>query len=202
MYTLPICTSSTQKESDATCTFSDVHGNWTALQEVWAALSQHGPFDAIICAGDLASGRLHPSECVDFLAEHDVVCVLGNTDTFFLDHPVPDSETRRRLAYLDAQIAWCIERLSSAAHRFLHQLTMTHEITFEPAASTLICHATPTDPWPICPPEAPDAVWKVCLECKKWSQIRAIRGNVKYATFSQFMLPAKQPHRLNRCAIL
>lgn len=97
------------------------------------------------------------------LAEHDVVCVLGNTDTFFLGQPVPDTEARRRLPYLDAQIAWCVEHLSPAAHRFLRQLPITHEITPEPAASALICHATPTDLWPICRPEASDAVWKATM---------------------------------------
>jgi predicted phosphodiesterase len=143
--------------------FSDVHGNWTALQEVWATITQRGPFDAIICAGDLASGRPHPSECVEFLAEHDVICVLGNTDTFFLGQPVPDSPARQRLAYLDAQIAWCVEHLSTAAHRFLQQLPMTYRVEVEARAPVLICHATPGDLWPICRPQASDAEWQATM---------------------------------------
>ncbi|HEU5012769.1 MAG TPA: metallophosphoesterase family protein [Roseiflexaceae bacterium] len=143
--------------------FSDVHGNWTALQEVWAAIQHCGSFDTIVCAGDLAGGRPHPSECVEFLAAHDVICILGNTDTFFLGHPVPDSDARRRLPYLDAQIVWCSEHLSPAAHRFLQHLPMTYHVTPEPEATALICHATPSDLWPICPPDAPDSVWQATM---------------------------------------
>ena len=50
--------------------FSDVHGNWTAIQEVWAAIEAEGGFDAVVCAADqiarmpwipaqVASGHVH-----------------------------------------------------------------------------------------------------------------------------------------------
>src|SRR5438045_2146490 len=96
--------------------FSDVHGNLTALREVWAGIERAGHFDAVVCAGDLAFGRPHPGECVEFLVSHQVRCVLGNTDTFLLDHPGPSPAARERLPFITDQLQWCKDRLSPAAH--------------------------------------------------------------------------------------
>ena len=141
--------------------FSDVHGNLTGLSEVWSALEREGGFDAVVCAGDLACFRPHPEECLAFLQEHDVACVVGNTDMNLLGTNEPNKEAVRRMPFLIDQVAWCNQRVSEDSRRFLRSLGLT--LRFSPGAQghdLLVCHATPYDVHPICEPDAPDENWE------------------------------------------
>ena len=144
--------------------FSDVHGNWTALQEVWTAIQSEGGFDAVVCAGDLACFRPHPEECLCFLQEHAAACVLGNTDLYLLGSDGPGPEAARRYPFLPAQAAWCRERVSEGSRRFLRELPRV--LRFPARGSTgdlVVCHATPTALTPVCPPDAPDSEWAAVM---------------------------------------
>ncbi len=169
--------------------FSDVHGNWTALQEVWTALRAEGGFDAVVCAGDLACFRPHPEECVQFLREQGVLCVMGNTDLLLLGEGVPNPEAVARLPFIPEQLAWCRRRLSEEARTFLQGLPLT--VRFPGAGGggdLLVCHATPNDPGPVCPPNGSDADWEAVMgdfdaEALAFGHVhvpavRAIRGRV------------------------
>ena len=144
--------------------FSDVHGNWTALQETWSALAREGGFDAIVCAGDLANGRPRAEECLQFLRQHGVTCVLGNGDTFMTGQGQPREESLRRLPFLADAYAWTRERLSPESIAFLRGLPLTARFPGGGAAGDLVvCHASPHDVWPICHPDGSDEQWEAAI---------------------------------------
>ena len=62
--------------------FSDVHGNWAALQAVWEALSRQGLTEGpVLNAGDNVGYGEDPEACAAFLrATPNIVCVQGNYD--------------------------------------------------------------------------------------------------------------------------
>jgi predicted phosphodiesterase len=138
--------------------FSDVHGNWTALQEVWTGIQHEGGFDAVVCAGDLACFRPHPEECLELLQQQKIACVMGNCDLLVLGEGEPSEAAVKRMPHLSAQIAWCGERLSDSSRTFLRSLP--HTLRFPGGTGDLlICHATPTTLDGVCAPTASDAEW-------------------------------------------
>ena len=61
---------------------SDIHGNLVALEGVLADIARAGTFDAMVVAGDLASGGPWPAEVVDRVRALGCAVVQGNTDAF------------------------------------------------------------------------------------------------------------------------
>lgn len=63
---------------------SDIHSNWEALQAIYRKLHQKG-YDQLICLGDVVGYGPDPVRCIDFLIEHDIICLKGNHDAFTAD---------------------------------------------------------------------------------------------------------------------
>lgn len=144
--------------------FSDVHGNWTALQEVWRAIQQGGGFDAIVCAGDLANGRPHPEETLQFLQEHHVDCVLGNGEAYLVDEDKPRADSVQRMPWLMEQLAWTKSRLSEQSKAFLRRLPLVRRYPgWGATGDLLVCHATPHSYWPVCAPNHSDEAWAAAM---------------------------------------
>lgn len=59
--------------------FSDIHGNWEALQEVLQFYRKEGITD-YICLGDTIGYGANPKECLDLIRGLNAVCVAGNHD--------------------------------------------------------------------------------------------------------------------------
>jgi predicted phosphodiesterase len=59
--------------------FSDVHGNWEALQEVLQFYRKEGIHD-YICLGDIVGYGANPKECLDQIRGLNAVCIAGNHD--------------------------------------------------------------------------------------------------------------------------
>jgi len=59
--------------------FSDVHGNYQALQAVFAAFMQHR-VDRYVCLGDILGYGAQPNECLDLMRMHHTRIILGNHD--------------------------------------------------------------------------------------------------------------------------
>ena len=59
--------------------FSDIHGNWEALQEVLQFYRKEGIND-YICLGDIVGYGANPKECLDQIRELNAACVAGNHD--------------------------------------------------------------------------------------------------------------------------
>lgn len=134
--------------------FSDIHGNVAALDAVLADRHRHGPYDLVICAGDLVWAGPRPQEVMarlrelcddDPLGGSGVVCLLGNTDAFlgdrYQDIPPNDKRHKRFLRHRD----WMLEQLKPADLTFLRRLPFSHRIS--PAGAQphdlLAVHANP-----------------------------------------------------------
>ena len=70
---------------------SDIHGNYPALKEVLAEIDSLG-CSSIFSLGDVAGYYCMINECIDLLREWSVVHILGNHDSYLLNHqPCPRS---------------------------------------------------------------------------------------------------------------
>src|SRR3954469_10425022 len=59
---------------------SDIHGFDQALETVIADLTQRGPFDDVIVAGDLCAVGPNPARVLQLLSASDFSVLAGNTD--------------------------------------------------------------------------------------------------------------------------
>ena len=61
-----------------TLVVSDIHGNAAALEAV--VVAARGPFDAVLCLGDVVDYGPDPACCVHWVMRHATHCVRGNHD--------------------------------------------------------------------------------------------------------------------------
>lgn len=113
--------------------FSDVHGNWRALQAVLADV--RGRADVVVCAGDVAWGGPFPELVVDHLRESALPCVVGNTDLTAAGDEGAHHPWAR----------WARERLREHHRAFLAGLPPEHRIE-TPSGRLLVVHSAPGDP--------------------------------------------------------
>lgn len=80
--------------------FSDIHGNLSALEAVWAALEVDGLADGLVLnAGDTVGYGPDPEACVRFLRERpNVIGVKGNYDKNVALFPEREAEYRKKWA--------------------------------------------------------------------------------------------------------
>lgn len=123
---------------------SDIHGNVVALDAVLADMRQHGPFDQIIIAGDLAWSGPWPAEVVDRVQALDGFVIQGNTDAFFGGSPseMPSGKNAERFAAL---LAWMSQQLGPRRVAYLARLPFSHTIVPAPGRLLLVVHANPKD---------------------------------------------------------
>jgi predicted phosphodiesterase len=144
--------------------FSDVHGNWTALQEVWAAIEAESGFDAVVCAGDLASGRPRGEECLRFLKEKGVECIMGNHDSELVGWTEPTAEQMARMPWAAALHEWTKAHVSEDSKAFVRGLPVVRSYPGVGGSGALVvCHASPHDLNPICLPKATDEEWATAI---------------------------------------
>lgn len=102
---------------------NDVHGNLLALEAVLAELDGER-IDAIVSGGDLVLGPF-PAECLTLLRDREARFLHGNCERSVLDR-------------IDAQNAWCDDRLDDEARAFVAAWPATVVLD-----GVLYCHATP-----------------------------------------------------------
>ena len=102
---------------------NDVHGNLPALEAVLAEVDAE-EFDAIVSGGDLVLGPF-PAECLTLLREREARFLHGNCERSVLER-------------IDAQNAWCADRLDDEARDFVAAWPPTVSLD-----GVLYCHATP-----------------------------------------------------------
>lgn len=133
--------------------FSDIHGNVQALDAVLVDSTRHGPYDLIVCAGDLVWAGPRPQEvmarmrelCGDNPADPDcgAICLLGNCDRFLLpacDDALPPGKQGGRFR---EHRRWMLEKLTSADLEFLQRLPASLELEPASGRSLLAVHANP-----------------------------------------------------------
>ncbi len=115
--------------------FSDVHGNFPALQSV---LMDAPDYDEAICLGDLVGYGPNPNECVDRVRDLKLTCIAGNHDWGSIgraDLSVFNREARQALI-------WTQQRMVPSVQSFLGGLEPRLELT----DSILLSHGSPRDP--------------------------------------------------------
>jgi predicted phosphodiesterase len=121
--------------------FSDVHGFNLALEVVLADIAEHGPFDAVIAAGDHCELGPAPELALDLLREREIVLLKGNTDVAIVEGAAEKSA--------DPELQYAINRLGSERINDLAGLPFSHRITppggRAPQDDLLVVHANPHD---------------------------------------------------------
>ncbi|WP_324668380.1 metallophosphoesterase family protein [Geochorda subterranea] len=115
--------------------FSDIHGNWRAMEAVLADLD--GRADVVVCGGDVAWGGPWPDRVIEALKAGGWPVVLGNTDVAAADESVARHEPWAR---------WARERLREHHLTFLSSLSLQQQLE-TPAGPVLVVHSTPADPF-------------------------------------------------------
>ncbi|SPE56493.1 conserved hypothetical protein [Verrucomicrobia bacterium] len=122
---------------------ADIHGNWTALEEVLAAEPK---VDQILCLGDLVNYGPQPAECVAWAMKTLPTGWLlqGNHDrAVALDTDPHCSPAYELLAAATQEVSKRL--LSRAMKTFLANLEPMRRWHFNDA-NHVACHATPSDP--------------------------------------------------------
>ncbi len=138
--------------------FADIHGNPFSTSAVLAAISERGPFNAVVMAGDVCSDGSDPAACVDMLRADGVQMVYGNADEFIFNAPTepPTEAYRARWKLTTAQARWAAKRLGQERLGWLGSLPF--ELRFTPPGGVqddlLVVHGNPANTFEhILPPE-------------------------------------------------
>ncbi len=122
--------------------FSDVHGNLTALNAVFAALERHRPLQMIVVAGDHVLVGPRPAETWDALQAAGCTCVLGNDDellwTDWRSEEMPDSPWKPLVL---ARLPPTVAALGPARLAALQALPRSLRIAPAPGEDLLVVHA-------------------------------------------------------------
>ena len=100
--------------------FSDIHGNYEALEAIYNDIKKQN-VDEIICLGDIIGLGPQPVKCLDFIMNHpDITMVRGNHEEkqlFFTDEEIHKHGLEHQL--------WVRERLSKKHFEFMENLPLS-----------------------------------------------------------------------------
>jgi predicted phosphodiesterase len=133
--------------------FADIHGNAVALEAILADSLRHGPYDGVICGGDLVWAGPKPRPVLDRmrqLCRNDptgesggAVCLQGNCDLFLLDgygQEIPAGKKRERFL---THRAWMLDQLADNDLIFLQNMPLSYCVSPAPGHDLLVVHANP-----------------------------------------------------------
>ena len=128
--------------------FSDIHGNFAALQAVWTALEALGLTDRpVLNAGDTVGYGLDPEACIEFLRQRpNIISVKGNYDKNVALFPEREAEYRKKWGSLRpdklAAIRQGSEAISEGTRQWLLDLPAETSTTLEDV-SIVLTHYSP-----------------------------------------------------------
>ncbi len=117
---------------------SDIHANFKALKQIEHDILTS---DYVICLGDYIGYGYEVNEVIDYLKKiKNVVCVLGNHDSYLINGTPPEANNvvRKGIDYAQA----CI---SEDNFNWLKQLDVQKELLID-GEKFLVQHASPEDP--------------------------------------------------------
>jgi len=129
--------------------FSDIHGNYTGLQAVLAAIAAHGGADLLIAAGNHIWGESGGDDLLDLLSTYRVRLIRGDSDTedklIELEQraTLSPGSTRGSATYYQSMRAWLHHYLSPATRAMLAALPIESVIEVDTNQSLYVCHASP-----------------------------------------------------------
>lgn len=102
---------------------SDIHSNLEALREMYKVLEEQG-CDKYICIGDIVGYGAKPSECIDFVREHNIESIRGNHDHYTtLDESEWDVQP-----YAGDVIRWTQDVISAEQMQWLESLPFYFDV--------------------------------------------------------------------------
>jgi putative phosphoesterase len=116
---------------------SDIHANFEALMAISNELESA---DAIIVLGDIIGYYCQVNEVIDYLREHQAVCVLGNHD-YYLLHTYPT----HALAPVKFGIDFANTVITPDNRKWLSNLPLIRTMVID-NYSFLVCHGSPWNP--------------------------------------------------------
>ncbi len=120
--------------------FSDIHANFPALCAALETASGLGA-EAVVCAGDLASGGPHPTEVVRLLMGQRVPAIRGNIDRRIVKLAAAPKKKRPK-GKKWAEAAWSVSRLGEGELRWLSALPSELRLTFAGVEARVV-HGSP-----------------------------------------------------------
>ncbi len=128
--------------------FSDIHGNYDALEAVWHTLGKSGLVAGpVLNAGDNVGYGDAPEACVQFLqARPNIVTVRGNYDKNVAQFPERDAEFRKKWGRARPEKYEALRQdsavVSEASREWLLELPTESELTLD-GVRVLITHYAP-----------------------------------------------------------
>ena len=122
---------------------SDIHGNLPGLRAVHAALSDEGPLDTVIVAGDLLLGSAWPNEVWETLSADGYALVQCSTHAELagLIEPGLDPSHPYQQAYA-ARYNWTLGQIGGSIQCALANLPHEYRVR-TPAGDLLVVHSSP-----------------------------------------------------------
>lgn len=120
---------------------SDIHGFDLALETVLDDLTQRGPFDEVVVAGDLCVVGPAPKRVLEIVTERRFTVLQGNTDRDLVEYAKGQSGS--------AELDFALTQIGAAGIQFLASLPVEHRIVppggRPPHDDLLVVHANPRD---------------------------------------------------------
>jgi predicted phosphodiesterase len=133
--------------------FSDIHGNGTALEAVLEDSARHGPYDLVVCAGDLIWAGPHPRAVLARLRElccddpagqaGKAICLMGNCDRFVLDEFEHGAPAGKKADRFRRHRRWMLGQLAPGDLDFLRRMPFHHRVCPSADHDLLVVHANP-----------------------------------------------------------
>lgn len=115
---------------------SDLHGNITALEAVFADIERRG-VDRTICLGDTATLGPQPLAVLELLDKKNCPSILGNHDEFMLDAQLIQSYSE--VPIIVSAVEWCRAELGKKELEFIEKFPRA----MRPADEVFLFHGTP-----------------------------------------------------------
>lgn len=101
--------------------FTDVHGGLNSLMTL-KETKDFQTADKIIFLGDVMFGGSRPNECIQFLKDNNIECILGNNDSYVTDH-IPECDIYQFKGDKGGQLNWMKNELNEDNKKFINSWT-------------------------------------------------------------------------------
>lgn len=125
--------------------FSDIHGNGLSFKAFLQDIKKY-KYDQIIFLGDFIGYYYDAEEIISYCIDHQVKCLLGNHDSYFLAMLEGSIKEEALVARYGHSYTRAKEFISKRSLKFLESLKSSLAIDHGPEGKILFCHGSPTDP--------------------------------------------------------
>lgn len=105
---------------------SDIHGNFPALQAVWADIKSRG-ISEIYCLGDLVGYYCQINEVISFIRDNHIPCLMGNHDYALCYNEGKITRSKTCTSILKSQLSF----ISITNLYFLRTLPLSFHLSLE-----------------------------------------------------------------------